>query len=55
MTPFIQICLADADANALAALSVGAVAVLVWSSVHDYRKGCGKRRQLESKRRKLAE
>jgi hypothetical protein len=55
MTAFVQMFLADTDVNVLAALSAGAVAALVWSSVHEYREACRKRRRLESKRRKLAE
>jgi hypothetical protein len=55
MTAFVEVFLADTDASVLAALSVGVVAVLVWSSVHEYRKADRKRRRLESKRRKLVE
>jgi hypothetical protein len=55
MTAFVQIVLADTDVNVLATLSVGVIAALVLSGVHEYRKARRKRRRLESKRRKLAE
>jgi hypothetical protein len=55
MTAFVQICLADADVNVLATLSVVVIAAIVWSSVHEYRKARRKRRRLEGKRRKLVE
>ena len=52
MTASIQICLADADASLLAALSVGVIVVLVWLSVHEYRRARRMRRRHEDKRRK---
>jgi hypothetical protein len=55
MTALVPICLADSDVNTLAALSVGAVGILVWSSIYEYRKARRKCRRLESKRRKLVE
>jgi hypothetical protein len=55
MTGFVQIFLAATDANVLAALSIGVIAVLIWSSVHEYRKARRKRSRLENKHRKLVE
>jgi hypothetical protein len=55
MTASVQICLANTDVNVVAALSVGVIAALVWSGVHEYQKARRKRRRLESKRRKLME
>jgi hypothetical protein len=55
MTAFVQICLADADVNVLATLSVGVIAAIAWASVHEYRKARRKRRRLASKHRKLVE
>jgi hypothetical protein len=55
MIAFVQICLADTDANVLATLSVGVIAAIVWSSVHEYRKARRKRRRLERNRRKPVE
>jgi hypothetical protein len=55
MIAFVQICLADADVNVLATLSVGVVAAIVWASAHEYREARRKRRLLARKHREPLE